>query len=149
MARPAPLIRLGLPVLAVVAAVAPAAMAADLRLVMFEREGCIYCRQWHEQIGPAYPRTPEGAAAPLLRLDIHDPLPAGMALTGGPPVITPTFVLTDGGAEVGRLTGYAGDEFFWVLLDGMLAQTGWTPPQAAPPAGPAQTNPPSGPPASH
>ena len=131
MARSARPIRLRLAVLAVVSAAALPAMAADLRLVMFEREGCIYCRQWHEQIGPAYPKTPEGAAAPLVQLDIHDPLPDGMALTGGPPVITPTFVLTDGGTEVARLTGYAGDEFFWVLLGGMLAQAGWTAPTPA------------------
>ena len=149
MAHPAPLMPLGLAVLAVVMAIAPAASATDLRLVMFEREGCIYCRQWHEQVGPAYPKTPEGAAAPLLQLDIHDPLPAGTTLTGGPPVITPTFVLTDGGTEVARLTGYAGDEFFWVLLDGMLAQTGWTPPPAALPADPVAADPASGPPATH
>ena len=29
---------------------------------------------------------------------------------------TPTFVLMDQGAEVGRITGYAGEEFFWGLL---------------------------------
>lgn len=102
------------------------AAAGELRLVMFERDGCIYCARWHEQIGPAYPNTAEGAAAPLLQVNIKDPLPDTVTLTGGPPVITPTFVLTDDGAEVARMAGYPGDEFFWVLLDDMLEQAGWT-----------------------
>lgn len=110
-----------------------AAMAGDLRLLMFEREGCGYCKLWNEQIGPAYPRTTEGAAAPLQRIDIKAPLPAGTVLTGRPPAFTPTFVLTDDGTEVARIEGYAGDEFFWVLLDRMLAQAGWSPESPAAP----------------
>ena len=31
-------------------------------------------------------------------------------------IYTPTFVLVDDGEEVGRITGYAGEEFFWGLL---------------------------------
>lgn len=112
---------------------AGAASAGELELLMFEREGCSYCKLWNEQIGPAYPRTPEGLSAPLHRLDIRDPLPEGTVLTGRAPVFTPTFVLTDDGTEVSRIEGYAGDEFFWVLLDRMLAETGWTPADAPPP----------------
>src|SRR5690606_19383797 len=81
----------------------------------------------NDEVGPAYPRTPEGAAAPLLRIDIKQELPEGITLTGVRPILTPTFVLTDDGTEVGRLEGYPGDEFFWVLLDGLLEKTGWTP----------------------
>lgn len=115
-------------ILAGVAWVAAApALAGDLQLLMFEREGCIYCQRWNEQVGPAYPNTPEGVAAPLRRIDVKQALPAGISLTGRHPVLTPTFVLTDDGTEVGRLEGYAGDEFFWFLLDGLLEKTGWTP----------------------
>lgn len=103
------------------------ALAGDLQLLMFERDGCIYCQRWNEQVGPAYPNTPEGAAAPLLRIDIKQALPEGITLTAGRPFLTPTFVLTDDGTEVGRLEGYPGDEFFWFLLDGLLEKTGWTP----------------------
>ncbi len=110
---------------------AGAALAGRLELLMFEREGCAYCRLWNEQIAPAYPRTTEGAAAPLRRLDVEAPLPEGTTLTGRPPVFSPTFVLTDDGTEVSRIEGYAGDEFFWVLLDRMLAEAGWTPPAPA------------------
>lgn len=111
---------------------ASAARTAPLELVMFERDGCSYCLRWHEEIGPAYPRTAEGAAAPLRRIDIAEPLPDGITLTGRPPVFTPTFVLLREGTEVARIEGYAGDEFFWVLLDGMLDRAGW----AGPPGGP-------------
>lgn len=112
-------------------AVQPLAAAAERSLLMFERDGCSYCKRWDAEIAPAYPRTAEGQAAPLVRLDIHDPLPEGVTLTGRAPVFTPTFVLTDAGTEVGRIEGYAGDEFFWVMLAQMLTRTGWDP--ATPP----------------
>ncbi len=101
--------------------------AGELELLMFEREGCSFCRTWDEQIAPAYPHTSEGIAAPLRRIDIKAPLPEGTTLTGRSPAFTPTFVLTDDGTEVARMEGYAGDEFFWVLLDRMLGQAGWSP----------------------
>lgn len=104
------------------------AAAPYLELLMIEREGCSYCRRWHEEIGPAYAKTGEGQAAPLRRHDIHAPLPGGVTLTGRPPVFTPTFVLLRDGTEAGRIEGYAGDEFFWVLLAGLLEDAGWTAP---------------------
>lgn len=110
---------------------APAGTVA-LELVMFERDGCSYCRRWNEDIGPAYPRTAEGAAAPLRRIDITKPLPDGITLTGRAPVFTPTFVLLRDGTEAARIEGYAGDEFFWVLLDSMLEQAGWAGPSGDP-----------------
>ena len=36
------------------------------------------------------------------------------------PVFTPTFVLVNEGRELGRLEGYAGDEFFWFTLKKLL-----------------------------
>ena len=37
-----------------------------------------------------------------------------------PVVYSPTFVLVVEGSEVGRLEGYAGEDFFWGLLGMML-----------------------------
>lgn len=128
MAVSYPLTRRFLTSLAVVTATLGAvttASADELRLLMFERDGCSYCKLWNEQIAPAYPKTAEGRAAPLTRLQIHDPIPDDITLTGRKPVFTPTFVLTDEGTEVARIEGYAGDEFFWGLLDQMLQKTGW------------------------
>ena len=129
--------------LAVLWAMAANAAPAELQLLMFERDGCSYCRQWNEEIGPAYPKTAEGQAAPLLRLDIKAPLPSGVTLTGRGPIFTPTFVLLSEGTEVGRIEGYAGDEFFWVLLERLLSDAGWSSPVLSRglPSDPAQAEP--------
>ncbi len=98
----------------------PGAAMAELSLVMIEEEGCIYCVRWNEEVGIAYPRTPEGAAAPLRRVDI-DALPEDVIFTTRP-VFTPTFVLVENGEELGRLEGYPGEDFFWPLLGRLLDQ---------------------------
>ena len=33
---------------------------------------------------------------------------------------TPTFILVEGGQEIGRIEGYPGEDFFWGLLKMML-----------------------------
>lgn len=106
--------------------------AGNLELLMFEQDGCAYCLRWHEEIGPAYPRTSEGASAPLRRINLRAQLPKDVTLTARHPVFTPTFVLLEDGTEIDRIEGYAGDEFFWVLLNGMLTRTGWRPDDAPP-----------------
>ncbi|MCB1357643.1 MAG: thioredoxin family protein [Maritimibacter sp.] len=93
--------------------------AGELRLIMFDQPGCIYCARWDAEIGPIYPSTDEAQIAPLTRMSIHDDLPEGIALDR-PAVLTPTFVLLDDGRESGRLEGYAGDEFFWFLLGELI-----------------------------
>ena len=109
--------------LALSALALPVLAAGDLRLVMVEQPGCNYCLQWHSEIGPIYPKTPEGAAAPLQTVQLRAPLPEGISFVG-PAVFTPTFVLVQDGAEVGRIEGYPGEDFFWGLLGMMLRQTG-------------------------
>lgn len=94
---------------------------APLRLAMFEQAGCHWCARWHEEVGPIYPKTPEAARAPLMVLQIHDDLPEDISLTR-PARFTPTFVLLQDGAEVGRIEGYPGQDFFWALLDELLAR---------------------------
>ena len=37
-----------------------------------------------------------------------------------PARFSPTFVLTDGGREIGRIEGYPGEDFFWGLLEAMM-----------------------------
>ncbi|KAA5606805.1 thioredoxin family protein [Roseospira marina] len=86
---------------------------------MFESATCHYCAQWHTDLGPIYPKTAESRTAPLRRVDLQDPWPADLRDLRAVS-FTPTFVLVDNGAEVGRITGYAGDEFFWFQLDALL-----------------------------
>lgn len=96
------------------------ATAAELRLVMFEQPGCVYCDRWNTEIAPQYPLTDEGKAAPVRRLQLREPLPPGLELAR-PVTFTPTFVLTADDVEAGRLEGYPGEDFFWPLLAGLIA----------------------------
>lgn len=89
------------------------------QLLMLEQEGCAYCEQWHEEIGEIYPKTWEGKKAPLRQIDIHDPWPTDLENIKSD-IFTPTFVLIDKDQEIGRLRGYAGDDFFWFLLDELM-----------------------------
>lgn len=84
-------------------------------LVMFESRGCPWCEAWDEDIGGIYALTDEARIAPLRRVDIDDPLPEDLAGISAV-VYTPTFVLVEGGVEVGRILGYPGEAFFWGLL---------------------------------
>ena len=94
---------------------------AAAELIMFDDKGCPYCRRWLAEVGPGYPNTDEGKRAPLRRMDIRAKLPDGLLLAR-PITVTPTFVLVDDDREVGRLTGYAGAEFFYELLADVMAK---------------------------
>jgi cytochrome c551/c552 len=55
---------------------APSAHAAEL--VMFWQKGCVWCERFDREIAPAYDKTDEGKRAPLRRVDIGKPMPAGL-----------------------------------------------------------------------
>ncbi|MCB0059030.1 MAG: thioredoxin [Rhodobiaceae bacterium] len=117
---------LALVVLAAAAVVRVPAGAAEL--VMFEKDGCGWCEEWHRTIAPIYPKTAEGRIAPLRRVDMNSPRPDDLAgISVGP--YTPTFVLVDNGKEVGRITGYPGEDFFWGLLAQIVGKLGANPAQ--------------------
>lgn len=105
-------------VLAVALSAGLCQLAEAAELVMVEQPGCHWCERWDAEIAPTYPKTDEGALAPLRRVDLHD-LPEDIRFRS-PPVFTPTFVLVQDGQELARLEGYAGDEFFWYLLSQIL-----------------------------
>lgn len=93
--------------------------AGAAELVMLERPGCSWCLRWNREIAPIYPRTAEGRAAPLRRVDVTAPWPADLAGIDGD-LYTPVFIVVENGAEVARLRGYPGEDFFWPLLNEML-----------------------------
>lgn len=93
--------------------------AAEVRLMMIEEHGCLWCARWNSEIAPIYPKTSEGRIAPLMRMMIDERLAEGITLKS-PPVYTPTFVLLDDGQEVARIEGYPGEDFFWGLLARMI-----------------------------
>lgn len=107
--------------------------ARAAELVMFEAPGCTWCAQWHEEIGPIYPKTDESHRAPLRRVNLHDPWPKGLKDLRSV-TFTPTFVLVHDGQEVDRITGYAGDDFFWFQLNELMKKL---PADAAAPTDPA------------
>jgi hypothetical protein len=109
--------------LAFVAVPLSAAKAQDLRLIMVEQPGCIYCARWNAELGDIYPKTPEGQAAPLVRVDLRAPPPEGVTYARRV-VFTPTFILVRDGRELERLEGYPGEDFFWGLLGVMLKNAG-------------------------
>ncbi len=108
-------------VLATVLMLVPATHAAraELRLVMFQQEGCIWCALWRKEVGVIYPKTDEGKRAPLLVLDLYEPVPENLKIKSKAR-FTPTFVLVKDGVEQSRIVGYPGEAFFWGMLDRML-----------------------------
>lgn len=92
--------------------------ASAAELVMLRRAGCPFCAAWDRAIGPIYPKTDAGRAAPLRMLDLdREPSPEGLTR---PARYTPTFVLMTDGREIGRIEGYPGEDFFWGLLDTLI-----------------------------
>jgi thioredoxin-related protein len=90
-----------------------ASQAAEL--LMFERDGCVWCQRWDRDVGQIYDKTDEAKLLPLRRINIDRQSDAGIALTSAVRY-TPTFVVADKGREIGRLTGFISDDAFWGLL---------------------------------
>ena len=80
----------------------------------------LVCAAWTREIGPIYPKTDVGPRAPLRMVDIKRDRPNISLKT--PVIYTPTFVLAEQGREVGRIEGYAGDQFFWGQLENLMQQ---------------------------
>ncbi|MCR9174992.1 MAG: hypothetical protein NXI19_03195 [Alphaproteobacteria bacterium] len=114
----------GSALLTVLLAGTPTAAVADDVLLMMEQAGCHWCEIWNEEIGVVYGLTEEGKRAPLRRVEMSDPMPNDVTVRGQTH-FTPTFILLRDGAEVGRIEGYPGEDFFWPMLNQLLN----TPPQ--------------------
>lgn len=84
-------------------------------LLMFERDGCVWCQRWDREIGPVYDKTAEARVLPLRRVNAGNQAAGGITLAS-PVRFTPTFVVVDNGQEIGRITGYINDDSFWGLL---------------------------------
>lgn len=94
--------------------------AADTVLVMVEEKGCVWCARWNQEIAQIYPKTTEGRAAPLRRMDMQAVRPDDLTFSRSLN-FTPTFVLMVDRIEVSRIEGYPGEDFFWGLLGQMLS----------------------------
>jgi hypothetical protein len=97
------------------------AQASEIELLFVTQPGCPYCKQWEARIGPIYPRSPAGRRAPLREVDRTDAM-LGMLELAAPVIFTPTFILISDGKEVGRVTGFISDDFFWGQIDRLIAR---------------------------
>ncbi len=94
-------------------------LRAETVLLMLDQAGCEWCARWDKEVGRVYPRTEEGRRAPLRRQRVSAPIPKGITLDR-PARYTPTFVLLRDGAEVGRIEGYPGEDFFYGMLQSLF-----------------------------
>ncbi len=95
--------------------------AGAAELLYFFSPTCGYCRAFDEEVAAIYPRTDAGTIAPLRRIEVDpdtfQPLEQGLPFEAG---TVPTFILVDEGREIARLSGYSGDELFWMSMQRML-----------------------------
>ena len=96
------------------------ALVVAAELLMVREDNCPWCVVWDEEIGPIYPKTPEGKFAPLMHVDLGESIDDTRILKSV--IYTPTFILIENGAEIARLEGYPGEDFFWTLLEEMLSK---------------------------
>lgn len=86
---------------------------------MFEQPFCEWCENWKADVGIIYAKTRVGRRLPIRNVDIHQKRPADLSKIK-PVIFTPTFVLVQDGAEIGRILGYTGEDQFWGLLDQLM-----------------------------
>ena len=105
-----------------VAAMAPGAIAAAVgELVMFQSDSCPWCAVWDREVGSLYHKTEEARVLALRRVDAERERTGGVRLAQ-PVEVTPTFVIVACGRELGRITGYPGEDHFWGLLGVEIAR---------------------------
>jgi hypothetical protein len=96
--------------------------AAAAQLIVVEDSHCGPCIRFEASVGRDYNATPQGQKAPLRRLNIADKVPSDLAnvVIRGPIRGTPTFILIDGGHEVGTFAGFGSSPSFWQRIDALL-----------------------------
>jgi hypothetical protein len=107
-------------VLALLLALMSGQAALGAELIMARRAGCSWCLAWDREIGPIYAKAEVGKRVPLRFVDL-DREKLGIILKQ-PVIYTPTFVLAEDGREVARIEGYAGEHFFWPMLEKLVRE---------------------------
>lgn len=93
--------------------------ARAAELIMFDSPTCKWCKRWHREVGVYFNKTDESKLAPLKIVQISSPRPDDLQFIENIRY-TPTFVLIEGQHEIGRITGYPGEDHFWGLLNTLL-----------------------------
>lgn len=92
---------------------------ASRELVVFETEGCVYCRLFRRDVVPDYLKSEAAQQVPLRFVDVDN---AGSLepFLSSPLTIIPTTVLLVDGREAGRIAGYPGSAAFQQMVSHML-----------------------------
>ena len=88
-------------------------------LLMVTSPTCSWCELWDKEVGIIYKRTDSGKLAPIQRLNITSFKKRSFEVMR-PVTYTPTFILVQNRQEIGRITGYSGEDHFWGLLNKLL-----------------------------
>jgi hypothetical protein len=98
------------------------AAAQSASFIMLERHDCPWCKRWLAEIGErAWNQSNLGRRAPLRRVDTARGLPEDLRHLRDWRV-TPSFILLADNHEIGRITGYQGDLFFWQQAEMLIAR---------------------------
>ena len=92
----------------------------EVELVVFEVDGCNYCRLFRRDVLPAYMMSPRAGDVPIRFVDLNDGT-GGIRLTSQIDVV-PTAVLVRNNRETGRISGYSGPESFFQLMRYLLSR---------------------------
>ena len=86
-------------------------------LVFITSDICPFCQAWERDVGHIYDSTPHAQHATLRRIDFAEIAFVSPELKDAV-VGTPTFLIFENGAEIGRIEGYQSSEmFFWALSE--------------------------------
>lgn len=88
-------------------------------LLIIEAEGCYYCEIWDKEVGSIYNDNKIGSLLPLRRVNIKTVRSRSLKAIKNV-YFTPTFIVLNDGIEIGRITGYPGEGFFWGYLENIV-----------------------------
>jgi len=91
-----------------------ASLSSRRQLIVFEAEGCVYCRVFRRDVLPEYEQL-HSDGLPIRFLDVNEigSLESDLA---SPLTVVPTAVVMVDGREVGRITGYTGKAPFLQMV---------------------------------
>ncbi len=88
-------------------------------LIVFETETCVHCKKFRQDILPRYRLASKVRHLPIIFVNLKQDK-GRRAQLKAPVTMVPTFVLVRRGREVGRIAGYTGTSYFFLLLQKIL-----------------------------
>lgn len=89
--------------------------ATSDQLIVFEDDGCIYCRLFRRDVLPRYQTSRRAKSLPIHFVSVRQSEGLRRRLNA-PLSVVPTFVVMRNGREIGRIDGYTGPGPFFRLI---------------------------------